>query len=101
MRSKIGVIKSKMGRKFEQKRNAKWVGKKSKFGSSCIMCSGYVAMSSSNPLSLTEFSVGGGLGCRGWLGAGVLTTETGRGQHPAVVWSPWSRRTSRHSAAEI
>jgi len=25
MRSKMGVIKSKMGRKFEQKRKAKWV----------------------------------------------------------------------------
>jgi len=32
MRSKMGVIKSKMGRKFEQKRKAKWVKKKRKFG---------------------------------------------------------------------
>jgi len=31
MRSKMGVIKSKMGRKFKQKRKAKWV-KKRKFG---------------------------------------------------------------------
>jgi len=31
IKSKIGTIGSKMGRKFEQKRKAKWV-KKSKFG---------------------------------------------------------------------
>ena len=32
MGSKMGVIKSKMGRKFEKKRKAKWVKKKRKFG---------------------------------------------------------------------
>jgi len=32
IKSKMGTIKSKIGRKFEQKRKAKWVKKKSKFG---------------------------------------------------------------------
>ena len=41
IKSKIGTIGSKMGRKFEQKRNAKW-GKKRKFGQGlgllCLCC---------------------------------------------------------------
>jgi len=37
MRSKMSVIKSKIGRKFEQKRKAKWVKKQSKFGQGLVM----------------------------------------------------------------
>jgi len=32
IKSKMGTIGSKIGRKFEQKRQAKWVKKKCKFG---------------------------------------------------------------------
>ena len=36
IKSKMGSVGSKMGRKFEQKRKANWVGKKSKFGQGLI-----------------------------------------------------------------
>ena len=37
IKSKMGTIGSKMGRKFEQKRKAKWVKEKSKFGQGLII----------------------------------------------------------------
>ena len=37
IKSKMGPIGSKMGRKFEQKRKAKWVKKKGKFGQGLVM----------------------------------------------------------------
>ena len=38
IKSKIGKIRSKMGRKFEQKTKAKWVKIKSKFGQGLVLC---------------------------------------------------------------
>ena len=37
IKSKMGAIGSKMGRKFEQKRKAKWVKKKRKFGQGLLL----------------------------------------------------------------